>query len=168
MASGKDGSPGVTWSLVQGYSLLLGINEAWAASFGSPSTSLTRAAAAAATSITNASSSPSSNPADKASTHPAQAIAAFDFDDTLVRVAGGHVFPKSGGDWRLAFASIPAKLAKLAPTHRIVILSNQKGTDANVRRRDIFTQRVQHFLRTLDPGVPVAVLAAIKDGGAWC
>ncbi len=165
MASGKDGSPGVTWSLVQGYSLLLGINEAWAASFGSPSTSLTRAAAAAATSITNASSSPSSNPADKASTHPAQAIAAFDFDDTLVRAAWGHLFPKSGDDWRLAFASIPAKLAELAPTHRIVILSNQKSTG---KRRGIFTQRVQHFLRTLDPGVPVAVLAAIKDGGAWC
>lgn len=55
-------------------------------------------------------------------------VAAFDFDDTLIKTKSGNVFAKGADDWQWWHSSIPAKLKQLnADGYAVVVVSNQSG-----------------------------------------
>ncbi|KAF9175821.1 Charged multivesicular body protein 4b [Mortierella sp. AD011] len=64
-------------------------------------------------------------------------VAAFDLDQTLIKVNGKHKWPKNADDWVWWAASVPAHLKEIADTgYTIVIITNQGGLDGNVARQD--------------------------------
>ncbi|KAJ3331137.1 hypothetical protein HDU76_004003 [Blyttiomyces sp. JEL0837] len=102
---------------------------------------------------------------------PSTKIASFDFDDTITRTAGTHVFSKSSSDWRFVFPQTKSKLLEFAKTHRLVIFSNQKNLLDGKKQKHhqeskdrIFKGKVEAVAREL--GVPIIVFAALEDDGA--
>jgi bifunctional polynucleotide phosphatase/kinase len=79
--------------------------------------------------------------------------AGFDFDGTLAKVNGTHVFPKNGNDFKLFHDCVPQILAYLySKGYSIVIFSNQYGIldDANIRKKMTFQGRVNNLVKSVN------------------
>ncbi|KAF9347893.1 hypothetical protein BGX26_000666 [Mortierella sp. AD094] len=64
-------------------------------------------------------------------------VAAFDLDQTLIKVNGKHKWPKNADDWVWWAAGVPAHLKEVADTgYTIVVITNQGGLDGNVAKQD--------------------------------
>ncbi|OQO05235.1 hypothetical protein B0A48_09002 [Cryoendolithus antarcticus] len=97
-------------------------------------------------------------------------IAAFDFDDTVVKTASGNVFGRGATDWTWWHATVPGKLKQLhADGHALVIISNQAGvslkSDAKspkdgMKSLNNFKGKVTNVLTAL--GLPISVYAATE------
>ncbi len=97
-----------------------------------------------------------------------RSIAAFDFDGTLTLVQGSHVHAKNANDWKLFHPSIPERLRSLHQDgYRLVIFSNQQGISEakNLHRKQSFIGRVENFVKSAIPDLPLIVYAATRDDG---
>jgi bifunctional polynucleotide phosphatase/kinase len=96
-------------------------------------------------------------------------VAAFDFDDTLVKTKSGNVFSTGPADWQWWHASVPAKLKQLhADGYAVVVISNQSGisltsdpkTGGDMKALSNFKAKVTAVFRTLD--LPLTLYAATE------
>ncbi|KAK6428318.1 DNA kinase/phosphatase Pnk1 [Oleoguttula sp. CCFEE 5521] len=97
-------------------------------------------------------------------------VAAFDFDDTVIKTASGNVFGRGATDWTWWHATVPAKLKRLhADGYALVIISNQAGvslkSDAKspkdgMKSLNNFKGKVTNVLTALD--LPMSVYAATE------
>ncbi|KAJ3174746.1 hypothetical protein HK101_010853 [Irineochytrium annulatum] len=104
---------------------------------------------------------------------PNRKIASFDFDDTIVKPDGSHVFSKSPSDWRFITPSVPKTLAEISKTHRIVIFTNQRNLRGDEKKKKAGAKKAAHSKESIFKGkvtaaadvagVPLLVLAAVED-----
>lgn len=90
---------------------------------------------------------------------PADHIAAYDLDGTIIRTKSGNVFPKSADDWQIAFDAVPAMLQRhWRNGHKIVFFTNQAGLTTGRTNEADWKRKVEAIVRRLS--VPVQVFAA--------
>jgi len=78
-------------------------------------------------------------------------IAAFDLDDTLIRVKSGSKFGNDENDWAIFDDSIIPKLKKLvADNYKLVIVTNQKGISTKKTDPVMWKNKVSNFVNFLD------------------
>ncbi|KAK4496537.1 hypothetical protein PRZ48_012517 [Zasmidium cellare] len=94
-------------------------------------------------------------------------VAAFDFDDTLIKTKSGNVFARGADDWQWWHATIPGKLKQLdADGYAVVLVSNQSGislrSDKGSDKKSLsnFKEKVSAVLRALE--LPITVYAATE------
>ncbi|SMQ55745.1 unnamed protein product [Zymoseptoria tritici ST99CH_3D7] len=96
-------------------------------------------------------------------------VAAFDFDDTLVKTKSGKAFSLGSDDWQWWHASVPAKLKQLhADGHAIIVVSNQSGislapdpkTGGDMKALSNFKGKITAVFRSLD--LPITLYAATE------
>ncbi|GAB7361468.1 hypothetical protein MBLNU230_g1524t1 [Neophaeotheca triangularis] len=100
-------------------------------------------------------------------------IAAFDFDDTIVKTASGNRFGKDANDWKWWDASVPGKLKALAAEgYAVVVMSNQgavslrhdeKTPKTGMRSLNNIKGKITAVLGQLD--LPITVYAATGQDG---
>jgi len=98
---------------------------------------------------------------------PNSKIAAFDLDDTLIKVKGKLKFPKDENDWQFLFSSTPNKLKKLVDDgYRIVIFSNQNGFSRKDRKKngllkeEQFKTKINNIFKIID--IPITIFCAVE------
>ncbi|KAI8322828.1 PNK3P-domain-containing protein [Martensiomyces pterosporus] len=96
---------------------------------------------------------------------PAPRFAAFDLDNTLIRVKGKNTFPKDSDDWVFIHPEVPGLLRNIHQQgYKIVVISNQaglkpkKGTTALSKRATDYRLKISKIAKQLD--VPFTILAA--------
>ncbi|KAF9958999.1 hypothetical protein BGZ72_010439 [Mortierella alpina] len=63
-------------------------------------------------------------------------VAAFDLDQTLIKVNGKHKWPKNADDWVWWAPGVPAHLKEVAEKgYALVVITNQNGLDGNVKKQ---------------------------------
>lgn len=94
-------------------------------------------------------------------------VAAFDFDDTLIKTKSGSVFARGADDWQWWHASIPGKLKQLdADGYAVVLVSNQSGislrSDKGSDKKSLsnFKEKISAVFKTLE--LPITVYAATE------
>jgi len=94
-------------------------------------------------------------------------IAAFDLDDTLIKVKGKNKFPKDENDWQFFSSSEPNKLKKLVEEgFRIVIFSNQNGFSRKDKKKNSlikeeqFKTKINNIFKLLD--IPITIFCAME------
>ncbi|KAI9093434.1 polynucleotide kinase 3 phosphatase-domain-containing protein [Phlyctochytrium arcticum] len=86
---------------------------------------------------------------------PNALIAAFDFDETIVKVKGTHVTARNAEDWMFVDPNIPQRLIELVHNegYRIVFFSNQKGIQGadskGKSRKAAFMGRVENVIQAI-------------------
>jgi bifunctional polynucleotide phosphatase/kinase len=98
---------------------------------------------------------------------PNSKIAAFDLDDTIIKVKGKAKFPKDENDWQFLFASTPNKLKKLVNDgYRVVIFSNQNGFSRKDRKKNglvkenQFKKKISNIFNIID--IPITIFCAVE------
>jgi bifunctional polynucleotide phosphatase/kinase len=88
-------------------------------------------------------------------------IAAFDFDDTIVR-AIGKKFSVTDKDWEFFTDEVTTKLIDFNKQgYQIVIVSNQKGISNNKPPKEVWMKKLDNVAKQLN--IPLIVLAATKN-----
>jgi bifunctional polynucleotide phosphatase/kinase len=96
-------------------------------------------------------------------------VAAFDFDDTLVKTKSGKTFSLGPDDWQWWHASVPAKLKQLhADGYAVIVVSNQSGislasdpkSGGDMKALSNFKSKVSAVFRSLD--LPLTLYAATE------
>jgi len=94
-------------------------------------------------------------------------VAAFDMDQTLIRVKSGAKFPKNEHDWEWLCADVVPKIEKLiASGFRIAILTNQNGIEKGLQRANDIMNKIDAIAKKLGetPDTPIfALVATGKD-----
>lgn len=100
-------------------------------------------------------------------------VAAFDFDDTVIKTASGNRFGKDANDWRWWDPNVPGKLKKLADEgYAIVVMSNQaavrlrhddKTPKSGIRSLNNIKGKITAVLNQLE--LPVTIYAATGHDG---
>jgi len=91
-----------------------------------------------------------------------RSVAAFDFDDTLVKTKTGRTFATSHNDWVLLYDQVTNKLREFhSKGYKIVIFSNQLGIGKMKMPEKTVTARIEDFMKEV--GVPIEVYCAITD-----
>ncbi|KAF9995660.1 hypothetical protein BGZ79_010621 [Entomortierella chlamydospora] len=88
-------------------------------------------------------------------------VAAFDLDQTLIKVNGKHKWPKNADDWVWWAAGVPAHLKEVADTgYTIVIITNQGGLDGNVAKQNEMRSKFEKISAQLR--LPMWVLISMQ------
>lgn len=94
-------------------------------------------------------------------------VAAFDFDDTLIKTKSGNVFARGSDDWKWWHSSVPSKLRQLAAEgYVVVVVSNQSGVKlkaqgaGDMKSLSNFKAKITAVLNALD--LPITVYAAAE------
>ncbi|KAF2161595.1 hypothetical protein M409DRAFT_58988 [Zasmidium cellare ATCC 36951] len=94
-------------------------------------------------------------------------VAAFDFDDTLIKTKSGNVFARGADDWQWWHATIPGKLKQLdADGYAVVLVSNQSGISlrsekgSDKKSLSNFKEKVSAVFKALE--IPITVYAATE------
>ncbi|KAI1319918.1 hypothetical protein EDD11_002593 [Mortierella claussenii] len=68
---------------------------------------------------------------------PGSKVAAFDLDQTLIKVNGKHKWPKNADDWVWWAPVVPTHLQEVADAgYTIVVITNQNGLDGNKKKQE--------------------------------
>eukprot|EP01129_Flabellula_baltica_P013739 TRINITY_DN6441_c0_g1_i1.p1 TRINITY_DN6441_c0_g1~~TRINITY_DN6441_c0_g1_i1.p1 ORF type:complete len:454 (-),score=107.27 TRINITY_DN6441_c0_g1_i1:22-1383(-) len=93
---------------------------------------------------------------------PSEKVAAFDMDDTLIKVASGRKFPTGRDDWEWWDPSVPAKLKSLHDDgFKIVILSNQNGIEKGKTKASDVCSKIIDLCEELD--FPMQAFLALSN-----
>lgn len=94
-------------------------------------------------------------------------VAAFDFDDTLIKTKSGNVFARGADDWQWWHATIPGKLKQLdADGYAVILVSNQSGISlrsekgSDKKSLSNFKEKVSAVFKALE--LPITVYAATE------
>ncbi|ORX39476.1 PNK3P-domain-containing protein [Piromyces finnis] len=98
---------------------------------------------------------------------PNSKIAAFDLDDTIIKVKGKAKFPKDENDWQFLYSSTSSKLKKLVNDgYRVVIFSNQNGFSRKDRKKNgllkekQFKKKIENIFKIID--IPITIFCAVE------
>ncbi|KAI8605536.1 polynucleotide kinase 3 phosphatase-domain-containing protein [Dissophora ornata] len=88
-------------------------------------------------------------------------VAAFDLDQTLIKVNGKHKWPKNADDWVWWAPGVPAHLKEVADDgYIIVIVTNQNGLDGNKRKQDEMRSKFEKICGHLQ--LPMWILISMQ------
>jgi bifunctional polynucleotide phosphatase/kinase len=89
-------------------------------------------------------------------------LAAFDLDNTLIRVKSGKKFPTSSTDWCWLYDNVPDKLRKLINDGWcVVIISNQKGLLNSATTKNSWQDKLNSIAEILK--IPLKVFASFDS-----
>lgn len=89
-------------------------------------------------------------------------IAAFDYDNTIIKTKSGKVFPVNRDDWKLFDDTFPVLISKLVNSgYRFVIISNQMGISTGTVDRAEIQARFADTVKRIS--LPCLILLAIND-----
>lgn len=89
-------------------------------------------------------------------------IAAFDLDDTLIKIKSGSKFAVDENDWLIFDDSINTKLKKLVEdNYKLVIVTNQKGITTKKTNPVMWKNKVCNIINFLD--LDFTILCCIAD-----
>ncbi|GMH35945.1 hypothetical protein BSKO_03813 [Bryopsis sp. KO-2023] len=111
----------------------------------------------------------------EADLEPNEKIAAFDLDDTLVKVKSTSKFPKDANDWKFFNKTVPEKLKELVEDgYKLVVFSNQNGIKSALQGKNSekIRGRVDNFLNGADVSMQVFLAPGTDemrkpDRGMW-
>lgn len=89
-------------------------------------------------------------------------IAAFDLDDTLIKSSKNNKDCDSNNDnWIFYHDSVKNKLKSLSLTHKIVIITNQKGVGKDADLTINWKKKIENIHKCLD--IDLIILVSLKD-----
>ncbi|KAG0202450.1 hypothetical protein BGX28_005026 [Mortierella sp. GBA30] len=88
-------------------------------------------------------------------------IAAFDLDQTLIKVNGKHKWPKNADDWVWWAPGVPARLKEVANEgYTLVVITNQNGLDGNIRKQQEMRTKFEKICGQLQ--LPMWILISMQ------
>ncbi|KAF9110780.1 hypothetical protein BGX27_005891 [Mortierella sp. AM989] len=88
-------------------------------------------------------------------------VAAFDLDQTLIKVNGKHKWPKNADDWVWWAPGVPEHLKSVVDEeYTIVVITNQGGLDGNVAKQDEMRSKFEKICSQLR--LPMWILISMK------